>query len=132
MFRLASIRTSAIALACGLACALVGCGSGKGGDHAIVHGTVNLDGAALADAEIRFVPKGDNPELGTAQAKTDAKGAFTIQPDANNNNLLRPGQFVVLVSKVVSTNPTGGMGTPTMNRLTGTSCDWCSCLPPRW
>lgn len=112
VFQSARTRMSALIA---LLCAVAGCGSGAGGDKAVVHGTVKLDGVALADAQIRFLPKGDNPDLGTAQAKTDANGAFTIQADANNNNLLRPGEFIVLISKIVQTDPAGGMGTPTVN-----------------
>lgn len=94
--------------------AMLGCGGVKIGPHAVVHGSATLDGAALADAEIRFIPKA-SPDLGTAQSKTDAKGAFIIQPDANKNNLLKPGQFIVVITKVVATKADGAMGTPTLN-----------------
>ncbi len=95
-------------------CALLSCSSSQKGDKTVVHGTVTLNGVAFADALVRFVPK-DNPDLGTAQAKTDPNGNFTIQPDANNNNSLRPGLFIVLISKIVQTDRGGGMGTPTVN-----------------
>lgn len=104
-------------VAIALTMSLIGCGGVALGPHAVVHGTAKLDGAALADAEIRFVPKGNNPDLGTAQAKTDATGAFKIAPDANKNNLLKPGKYVVLISKVVQTKADGAMGTPTVNMV---------------
>ncbi|WP_020470363.1 hypothetical protein [Zavarzinella formosa] len=112
MFQIASVRSFALIA---LTCVFAGCGDNKGGDKAVVHGTIKLDGVPLADAEVRFVPKGNNPDLGTAQAKTDANGAFTIQPDANNNNRLRPGKFMVLVTKSVPAKADGGMGTPMLN-----------------
>jgi len=100
-------------VAIALTCSLVGCG-GNDREKLVVHGTVEFNGTALAHALVRFVPK-DNPDLGTAQATTDANGNFTIQPDANKNNRLRPGKFIVLISKIVQTDPEGGMGTPTEN-----------------
>jgi hypothetical protein len=96
-----------------LPCAFIGCG--PGGPNNVVKGSVTLDGAPLAAAEIRFVPKGNNPDLGTALTTTTADGAFIIKPDAQNNNLLRAGRYIVLVAKVVSTEPGGGMGSPRVN-----------------
>ncbi|GEM_PF-575746 len=104
-----------LSIAATFACILIGCSEGKAGPKAVVKGTVVLDGNTLPDAEVRFFSKENNPELGTAQAKTDAKGEFTIKPDANNNNWLKPGKFMVLVSKIVSTKADGAMGTPTVN-----------------
>jgi hypothetical protein len=110
MIRLAFIQ---IFVAIALPCAFIGCG--PSGPKAAVKGMVKLDGAPLAAAEVRFVPKGSNPDLGTAVATTTADGAFTIKPDSQSNNLLRPGRYIVLVAKVVSTEPGGAMGTPTVN-----------------
>jgi hypothetical protein len=109
MIRLATMQMF-VALA--LPCAFIGCG--PSGPRSVVKGKVTLDGAPLAAAEVRFVPK-ENPDLGTAVATTAADGGFTIKPDAQNNNLLRPGRYHILVAKVVATQPGGAMGTPTVN-----------------
>jgi hypothetical protein len=97
-----------------LAAAFIGCG---GGERTVVTGSVKLDGQPLAGAEVRFVAEGNNPGLGVATARTDESGAFTIQPDARDNNLLQPGSFVVLISKVIPKESGGGMGTPTVNMV---------------
>jgi hypothetical protein len=110
MIRLTSLPMLA---ALTLACAVFGCG--PSGPKAVVKGMVKLDGAPLADAVIRFVPQANKLDLGTAQITTGPDGAFIIEPDSNNNNLLRPGSYLVLIAKVVPTEPGGGMGTPTMN-----------------
>ncbi len=110
MYRLTQVRTIAVFT---LILALAGCGTK---DKNVVSGVIKLDGQPCPGAEVRFVPKG-NPDLGTATATTDANGNYIIQPDAHNNNLLRPGTFVVLVSKVVSSDPQGGMGTPTRDLI---------------
>jgi hypothetical protein len=61
---------------------MTGCGPGDPVPTAYVSGTVTLDGAPLADAEINF--------LGTGYAgiaKTDAKGAFSMKAEVGKNTV---------------------------------------------
>lgn len=95
-----------------LICVLAGC---QAESRSVVKGSVLMNGKPLQGARVRFVPKAD-PNLGTAMATTDSEGAFTIQPDAQRNNLLRPGAFLVLIDKEVS-DPAGAMGTPVVNQV---------------
>lgn len=96
-------------------CFLLGCAEGRQGDKAEVFGLVTFDGTPVVDAQIRFLPK-NNPDLGSAFCRTDAKGAFTIKPDANNNNWLKPGKYMVLISKIAPLEAKV-MGTPEVNLL---------------
>jgi hypothetical protein len=98
-------------LCAALGLALAGCG---GAPTTRVTGHITLDGKPLDGAQVQFVPKSDLG-LGYASATTDAGGAFKIEPDARSNNLLRPGTFVVLVTKEVPQNASGEMGTPMVN-----------------
>src|ERR1017187_1678297 len=79
-------------VALALPCAFTGCG--PSGPKAVVKGMVKLDGEPLATAQVRFIPKGNNPDLGTAMTTTAADGVFTNVPDGQNNNLLRPGHYI--------------------------------------
>lgn len=101
-------RITSVLLSAALGVTLAGCG---GAPKTRVTGQVSLDGTPLPGAQVQFVPKSDLG-LGYAAAVTDAAGAFTIEPDARNNNLLRPGTFLILVSKEVPKNDSGDMGTP--------------------
>jgi hypothetical protein len=105
------MRSMLPALSAALCISLAGCGRGP---ITRVTGQVTLDGKPLDGAQVQFVQKSD-PALGYASAITNAAGAFTIEPDARNNNLLRPGLFVVLVSKDVPQNASGEMGTPLLH-----------------
>jgi hypothetical protein len=95
---------------------LLGCSSRRKGDNAIVIGSVTLNGVAVADAQVRFLSKDNKPELGTAQANTNAKGEFIIKPDDKDNNWLMPGKFMILVSKIPPIQA-NAMGAPEINLL---------------
>ncbi len=99
----------------GFACVLLGCSETRKGDKAEVFGMVTLDGTPVADAQIRFMPK-SNTDLGTAFSRTNAQGEFIIKPDANNNNWLKPGKYIVLISKIAPLEAKV-MGTPEVNLL---------------
>ena len=113
MFQLSTLRFS---LALVFLSLLFGCSNGRKGDNAIVIGSVTLEGTAVADAQVRFVSKDNKPELGTAQAKTNANGEFIIKPDDKDNNLLMPGKFMVLISKIPPIQA-NAMGAPEVNLL---------------
>ena len=73
-----------------------------------------MDGQPLGGAQIQLLPKGDATH-GMHSATTDSNGAFTISEPAGSNNPIRPGSYVVLVSKfAVQANaenqPGAGMG----------------------
>ena len=104
-----------LALFIGFACLLLGCSETRKGDKAEVFGMVTLDGTPVADAQIRFMPK-SNTDLGTAFSRTNAQGEFIIKPDANNNNWLKPGKYIVLISKIAPLEAKV-MGTPEVNLL---------------
>jgi hypothetical protein len=113
MLRFSTLRFSLTLLIFSL---LLGCSNGRKGDNAIVLGSVTLDGTAVADAQVRFLSKDNKPELGTAQAKTNAKGEFIIKPDDKDNNWLMPGKFMVLISKIPPIQA-NAMGAPEVNLL---------------
>lgn len=95
------------AVACAaLACAVGGCG--RGGASAVVEGTVLLNGQPLADAQVQLLPRGDDG-LGAHTATTDAGGHFTIRADAANNPV-KPGPYVVVVTKLAMKSGAAGMG----------------------
>ncbi|MEI6686475.1 MAG: hypothetical protein WCN64_10075 [Planctomycetota bacterium] len=104
-----------LALFIGFACFLIGCTEGRKGDKAEVLGKVTLDGTPVVDAQIRFMPK-ENTDLGTAFSRTNAQGEFIIKPDANNNNWLKPGKYIVLISKIAPIE-VKAMGAPEVNLL---------------
>ena len=113
MLRFSTLRFSLTLLIFSI---LLGCSNGRKGDNAIVLGSVTLDGTAVADAQVRFLSKDNKPELGTAQAKTNAKGEFIIKPDKKDNNWLMPGKFMVLISKIPPIQA-NAMGAPEVNLL---------------
>jgi hypothetical protein len=83
-------------LACLLVLSLLGCGS-KG---QTVTGVVLLDGKALADAELEFVPF-DRAKVGGGDiVRTDAEGKFTVAPSSRKAGLHR-GKYIIYVSKWV-------------------------------
>jgi hypothetical protein len=98
-----------------LAPVLLGCAEGRKGEKAEVSGIVKLDGTPVADAQIRFMPY-DNPDLGNAFCRTNTNGEFTIKPDANDNNWLKPGKYKVLISKIAPIE-VKAMGAPEVNLL---------------
>jgi hypothetical protein len=73
-----------------------GCSRSKGGVKT-VSGSVTLDGKALADAELRFVPKEDLA-LGEFGGRTGADGRFSIAVDGSRM-VAHPGTYIVLVTK---------------------------------
>lgn len=74
---------------------LAGCSGGKK-----ITGTVTLNGQPLADARLEFHPK-NNLSVAVADAKTDAQGNYEIPPRPRGSEGLPPGQYVVLVRKLV-------------------------------
>ncbi|HEY7311763.1 MAG TPA: hypothetical protein VH643_20540 [Gemmataceae bacterium] len=79
-----------------LSVSMTGC-SGGGGK---LTGSVNLNGKPLADARVEFHPK-DNLNLSAADVRTDQQGHFEILPRPKGGKSLPPGQYVVLVRKLV-------------------------------
>jgi hypothetical protein len=77
--------------------ALGGC-SGEGAGR--VTGSVTLDDRPLADAEVQFLPQKDR-SLGAARGKTDSNGKFEILVGGKTGQKLKPGKYVVLVTKYV-------------------------------
>ena len=94
------------------ACWFAGCGGS--GNQSEVTGKVLLDGQPLGGAQLQLLPKAD-VTLGMHSGSTDATGAFTIVEAASSNTPIRPGSYVVLVSKFsvkgnAANLPAGGMG----------------------
>jgi hypothetical protein len=75
---------------------LVGCSSGTGVKK--VTGTVTLDGDPLAGAEVQFWPK-DDIQLGSHLSRTGADGRFELFQDPRPGVGIKPGRYVVLVTK---------------------------------
>jgi hypothetical protein len=83
-----------------LAVVAAGCsGSGVGK----VTGNVMLDGQPLADAEVAFCPK-DNAKLPGSAARTATDGSFQLVADPISGRMLEPGNYVVLITKLVQKN----------------------------
>jgi hypothetical protein len=74
---------------------LAGCSGGTK-----ITGTVTLNGQPLADARIEFHPRA-NLNLSVAEARTDAQGNYEIPPRPRGGVGLPPGQYVVLIRKMV-------------------------------
>jgi hypothetical protein len=68
-----------------------------------VSGTVRLDGQPLADASVQFHPI-DDLYLGLYYARTDADGRFALT--SRTGNSVKPGKYVVLISKPVKKDST--------------------------
>jgi hypothetical protein len=77
-----------------------------------VTGTVTLDGKALAEAHVEFVPRSDIT-LGSFGAQTDAEGKFTVHL-GGPGLVAKAGRFVVLITKDAGIgaplHPAGGGG----------------------
>lgn len=83
---------------------LAGCSAS--GTPVSVHGNVTLDGQPLADAEVQFVPKG-NDSLGTLSATTDADGNFGIE--SRSFNTATSARYAVTVRKFRAGSGNAGM-----------------------
>lgn len=106
-----SSQFAAVALL-SLASWLAGCG--RSGTPSEVSGKVLLEGQPLGGAQVQLLPKAD-VALGMHTGSTDATGAFTIVESASSNTPIRPGTYVVLVSKFsakgdAADQPGAGMG----------------------
>lgn len=79
---------------------LSGCASGAAGK---VSGKVTLEGKPVTHARIQFVKKDSKnaADRDSAMGTTDDKGNFAIAVGPGTNFQLRPGSYVVLVSKFV-------------------------------
>jgi hypothetical protein len=64
-----------------------------------VAGTVTLDGNALPNAMVRFIPQGNTPGLG-GTGRTDAKGNFVLA-DSQGGKTIQPGEYKVVISKML-------------------------------
>lgn len=94
-----SLRWLAVALA------LCGC-SGGGSSVTKVVGTVTLDHKPVTGADVLFWPK-DDLALGAGMGTTDRDGRFAVVPDPRHGVPMKPGRYVVVVSK--SAGPPGVM-----------------------
>lgn len=65
-----------------------------------VTGILTLDGKAVENATINFVPVAGGP--GAAVAETDANGAFTLRLLMGGKNGAIPGDYVVTANKIES------------------------------
>ncbi len=74
---------------------LTGCGKGV---PSAVSGKVLLDGQPLAGASVQLIASG-NDVLGMYSQTTDSAGNFRISEKGSSNNPIKPGSYVVLVSK---------------------------------
>lgn len=77
-----------------------GCGTGS---KSALSGKVLLDGKPVNKAQVQFLLK--DSAGGMHSATTDADGNFSLVEDASSNNPIKPGSYVVLVTKL-----SGGMG----------------------
>ena len=91
-----------------LICVVGGCGGPKWIKTDLVEGKVTLNGEPVADATVGFTPT--TPGGGApAYARTDAAGTYKLQtPEGKPEAGTIPGEYVVMVSKVVPV-PTGKM-----------------------
>jgi hypothetical protein len=84
-----------------LALAASGC-AGTGGPK--VTGAVTLDGQSLADAQVIFEPVRRRSGLGGGAARTGPDGRFEIRPHPRTGQTLKPGKYVVVITKLVDRN----------------------------
>jgi hypothetical protein len=78
-----------------------GCSGGKGPK---VTGSVTLNGQPLADAQVVFEPVTRKSGLGGAVTRTDQDGKFEVRPQPKSGQTLKPGKYVVLITKLVDKN----------------------------
>src|SRR5262249_18415555 len=76
-----------------------GCGGPKGGK---ITGSVTLDGKALADADVQFLPAEEKKDLDLASAFTGSDGKFEVAPHPKTGATLKPGKYNVYVTKWVN------------------------------
>jgi len=81
----------------GLCLAVTACGPTPGPK---VTGSVNLDGKPLTQARVVFIAKEKGVGT-TGQAVTDANGNFEVLPDPRDGRTLTPGNYAVLITKMV-------------------------------
>ena len=74
--------------------------AGCSGGGKKITGSVNFNGKPLTDARVAFHPK-DNRNLSAADVRTDQQGHFEILPRPKGGASLPPGQYVVLIRKLV-------------------------------
>src|SRR5262249_5629365 len=68
-----------------------------------ITGRVTLDGQPLADAEVVFCPT-DNPKSGGNSARTRSDGSFEAYAQPRSGRPMHPGNYLVLVTKLVQKN----------------------------
>lgn len=90
---------------------LAGCSQGE---PTTVSGQLTLDGSPLAGANLQLIGASD-AELGMHSAATNAEGKFTFTEPGDSTTPIKPGSYVLLVSKRVlpadaANLPGGGMG----------------------
>ena len=89
---------------CFTICGLLGCGSDKPDREPTVKvtGTVKYKGAAVADANVSFIPEtelGKAAEKKGAFARTDSQGNFSLQTFEPDDGAI-PGKYTVTVMKM--------------------------------
>lgn len=93
---------------------VIGCGSG---DRPAVTGTVpftgtvKLDGNPLANASITLVPMDSNNAV-DAGALTDESGKFAIQSDGGRAEGAKPGEYKVIINRLVKPDGSVALLTP--------------------
>jgi hypothetical protein len=75
------------------------CGCGGGGP--VIKGTVTLDGAPLADAQVRFLKEEAGKPAETASCTTGPDGSFQVKPRSRGGMTLQPGKYNVFIAKMV-------------------------------
>jgi len=65
-----------------------------------ITGLVTLDGKALPQASLSFVPA-EEGLTGINSARTNDEGKFEVLPNPKTKLTLRPGKYIVYVSKLV-------------------------------
>lgn len=82
---------------CALAAAIVLTGCGSPGPE--IKGVVTFDGKPMEGARLMFEPLDAHSELGAAIVKTDATGAFKIEPRPDTGETLKPGKYAVSATR---------------------------------
>jgi hypothetical protein len=75
----------------------MGCGGNGNPSHVRVSGTITLNGAPLAGAQVTFIPINDTQGIG-AEARTEADGRYQLI-DRRGKPGTEPGAYKVTISK---------------------------------
>lgn len=105
--------------------ALCGCG-GTAGQGIQVTGKVTLDGKALSDVDVVFIPDAGTPGNGGA-GRTNSEGVYTLQPRGQGG--IEPGAYRVVLSRLLRPD---GTPLPADSPTDPMSSDAKESLPPRY